>query len=246
MPKGIYQRNPEKFPYGSRVLTPEQEIEISELYSLGENQENLAKKFGVGRGCIRRSLRRTKTSTIGRKGLPMEKNPAWKGGRRIDADGYVQIRTPGGYILEHRLVMEELIGRQLSPNEVVHHKNGKKADNSPENLLLFRNNGEHLGVELLGKIPNWTEDGRRRIASRSIPSMKGTVQCPRGTGVRQSRRKLIQKFLHETSGLQDSGPVAELMPLPPCPKRTKKEHEKEPQPTNDLGLIKQYHPLGRR
>lgn len=39
--------------------------------------------------------------------------------------------------LEHRSVMEGVIGRKLSRGETVHHKNGDKQDNSPENLELW-------------------------------------------------------------------------------------------------------------
>lgn len=44
---------------------------------------------------------------------------------------------PNGYVYQHRHVMSEILGRQLRDGENVHHKNGDRADNRPENLELW-------------------------------------------------------------------------------------------------------------
>ena len=44
---------------------------------------------------------------------------------------------------EHRIVAEQMLGRKLKPGEVVHHIDGKKRNNSPDNLMVFANQAEH-------------------------------------------------------------------------------------------------------
>jgi len=79
-----------------------------------------------------------------------DKASNWKGGRRV-ADGYIYLYVPNHpsatsnkpYVQEHRLVMEDVLGRFLESDEVVHHKDGNRQNNEVDNLEV-KSRGRHL------------------------------------------------------------------------------------------------------
>lgn len=89
-------------------------------------------------------------SSLGRKPNP-HAPPSYTGGRTyIDQRGYVQEKVPDhpkcssqGYVQQHRLVAEKKVGRYLSGLEIVHHLNGQRDDNRPENLEILSTRSDH-------------------------------------------------------------------------------------------------------
>lgn len=73
------------------------------------------------------------------------RNPNWRGGRRKGGEKgqYIVAYAPDhpnavqGGVLEHRLVVEHQLGRPLDRGEVIHHIDGNKHNNSPENLRVM-------------------------------------------------------------------------------------------------------------
>lgn len=112
--------------------------------------EQCGKEFTTYKNPARKEPRFCSVKCIGesQKG---NKNPAYNCGRYFDSNGYVVLFMPEHpfcgtkkTVLEHRFIMECKIGRYLENEECVHHIDGNKANNNPNNLMLFKNNSEHI------------------------------------------------------------------------------------------------------
>ena len=94
---------------------------------------------------------------IRRYGDPEFRRRSANGEGGLTGHGYRYASVGGRKKLEHRLVIEGQVGRTLLSDEVVHHIDGNKLNNAPENLSLLSGQGEHNVIE--GRIKAFRESG---------------------------------------------------------------------------------------
>jgi hypothetical protein len=138
-----------------------------------------------------------------------ERNCNWRGGKCIHTDGYITILTKNRYkngkkkyILEHRLVMQEYIGRKLNNKEVVHHINGIKSDNRIENLKLFSSVSEHTKHH--GFRNGNTKMKRRCFKCKRI---KFLYLFPKNIGKTLDKSYLCKKCTKIINGIKYNNPI---------------------------------------
>ena len=86
--------------------------------------------------------------------------------KKMTNNGYIRIFVDDRWIYEHVYIVEQFIGRELEPEEVVHHINSIKTDNRISNLMLFKNQKEHAKFHNKIKQFGYTNQICRQIANR--------------------------------------------------------------------------------
>jgi hypothetical protein len=101
-------------------------------------------------------LRKGKPKTQGfkdkcRKRMLGKGNHRYKRGSKNN-QGYIMVtdpdgRTIGGYVAQHRLIVEKVLGRVLRKEEIVHHVNHDRGCNCVKNLMVFTSHNAHHQFE---------------------------------------------------------------------------------------------------
>lgn len=150
----------------------DRQMKIAALCDGETSSKEIAAYLGESAKYVQHTMKRWNLPRIKQGGATGKANGNYKHGRRIDRDGYALLTAPedhpyarkranrpSGLIYEHRLVMENHLGRYILPTETVDHIDGLRLHNAPSNLRLFSSNAEHLKKTTTGRIPAWSAEG---------------------------------------------------------------------------------------
>lgn len=201
-------------------LRPLAEIDPTQValdYLAGETLASIAERLGCSANVASKAL--TAAGVQSRRSGPRIRRPEEKRrtDRQIDPAGYHLLFRPLhphanslGYVREHRLVMEQHLGRFLSPTEDVHHRDQDKANNHIDNLELTTRS-EHI------RHHNFERSSARQLHAMSDEEIRrlhdqfSSVQLARefGTSPASVQRELARRGIRARRGRRHS------LPYPP-------------------------------
>ena len=151
----------------------------------------VAKVMDVGLGPVYRRLRElaltrpfTTAQTVRLTG---DKHYNWKTGKTKDVNGYIRLNVSGRQFYEHRVVAEEKLGRSLLPGEIVHHVDGDRANNHPDNLQVLPSNSAHAHLHL-------TPDEVKLRIEKGLKTRKTSSKPRDNSGIRRGQRHPMAKL----------------------------------------------------
>ena len=154
-------------------------LDIERRLNEGESLRHIAASYGVTYQTLQTWRRKWGMPLLRKAHTSGEQHASWQGGSYIDRWGYKMVIARhrdnlNPYSAEHILVAEQMLGRPLQKRkEVVHHINGDKSDNRPDNLLVCTKSRhrtlhrqlEAIGYELIRRGLIEYQDGQYHLVS---------------------------------------------------------------------------------